>query len=248
MRKTFFLWLLLAATIFANGQGSTLYRVNVVKPKLAMRSAFEASWITHLNQFHNTTDKRNVYEVVSGPELGSFVIVEGPFSYADMDKTSPTAKEHLLDLEKNYFPKLENTNGSFMVSWVDSLSFNGNSTAEKFLITTTVVKDGKLAGYLIELRRNVLIYTKTNQPFSLNILIKQQAGSNPTIVSIRNLKDGFKEMESGYFKLAPYWLRDAYIAEYGQLAWDNRLKLLVDDVVSREQHFEKIRPDLSSKK
>jgi hypothetical protein len=25
------------------------------------------------------------------------------------------------------------------------------------------------------------------------------------------------------------------------------LKLLVDDVVSREQHFEKIRPDLSSK-
>ena len=33
MKKTFFLWLFIAAAFFANGQGNTLYEVNVVKPK-----------------------------------------------------------------------------------------------------------------------------------------------------------------------------------------------------------------------
>jgi hypothetical protein len=34
---------------------------------------------------------------------------------------------------------------------------------------------------------------------------------------------------------------------YSDSSFDKRQKLLVDDIVSREQHFEKLRPDLSSK-
>ena len=92
--------LLCAATITAFGQGNTLYKINVVKPKAGMKSAFEDSWKMHLNKFHTGTDKRMVYEVISGSESGSYVLVEGPESYADMDKTLATAKEHTLDLEK----------------------------------------------------------------------------------------------------------------------------------------------------
>ena len=67
------------------------------------------------------------------------------------------------------------------------------------------------------------------------------------LVTIRNLKDGFKELEANYFNLPQNGFRDEYVKQYGQDAWDKRQKLLVDDVVSREQHFEKLRRDLSSK-
>ena len=102
MKKSFFFFFFIAAAFFAYGQCNTLYRVNTVKPKAGMKSAFEASWKMHLDKYHKTSDKRNVYEVTSGPEIGSYVIVEGPFSYADMDKTLANTKEHALDLEKNW--------------------------------------------------------------------------------------------------------------------------------------------------
>ena len=239
--------LLCAATITAFGQGNTLYKINVVKPKAGMKSAFEDSWKMHLNKFHTGTDKRMVYEVISGSESGSYVLVEGPESYADMDKTFATAKEHALDLEKNFTPKLEVTGTNSIYRWADTLSYHGNVKADLLLIGITVIKDGKAPEFLTELRRNALINEKIKSPVSVNIWVRQQAGSSPTIVSRRNLKDGYKELDTDYFKMGPDDFKNAYIADYGQEAWDKRLKILVDDVVSREQFFEKMRPDLSSK-
>jgi hypothetical protein len=247
MKKTFFLWLFVATAFFANSQGNTLYEVNVVKPKAGMKYAFETSWKLHLDKYHQKSDKRNVYEVTSGPELGSYVIVEGPFSYADRDKTLPNAKEHGIDLDKNFSPKLEPGNQNFVVRWADTLSHNGDAKADNFLLTITRVKDGKMAEYLSEVRRTAIISAKLKSPFSYNVLIKTQAGSSPTIITIRNLVNGYKELETNYFNLPQNGFRDAYVQEYGQEAWDKRLKLLVDDRVSQEQHFEKLRADLSSK-
>lgn len=212
-----------------------------------MKSAFEASWKTHLNAYHRATDKRNVYEVTSGPENGSYVIVEGPFSYADMDKAKPNAKAHGLDLEKNISPKLEPGSQNFIARLADTLSYNSNVTADKFVLTITVVKDGKLGEFLTEIRKAILIHGKIKSQLSITTLVKQYAGSSPTIIFIRNLKDGYKELDSDYFKMSPTAFRDAYVKDYGQEAWDKRLKLFVDDRVSQEQHFEILRKDLSSK-
>ncbi len=248
MKKVFFLGLFITAAFFANSQGSTLYKVNVVKPKAGMKSAFEAFWKMHLDKYHKTSDKRNVYEVTSGPESGSYVIVEGPISYADMDKKMPAAKEHALDLEKNFSPKLEPGSQNFIAQWRDTLSYKADAVADKFLLTITMVKDGKMADYLTELRKSMLILGKIGSQLSFSTLVKQFAGSSPTIMSIRNLKDGFQELEADYFKTPPNAFREAYVKEYGQEAWDKRVKLLVDDVVSREQHFEIRRADMSSPK
>ena len=245
--KQLFCLLLCAATVSVFGQGSTLYRVNMVTPKAGMKTAFETSWKMHLDKFHKTTDKRTVYEVTSGPESGGYVIVEGPVSYADMDKALPNANEHGLDLEKNFTPKLEPGSGNGLYRWADTLSYHGDTKADKILVTVTVLKDGKAGEVMTEMRRTALIAEKIKSPLSYNVMVKQFAGSSPTIVTLRNLKNGFKELETDYYKMAPDAFKNAYIADYGQEAWDKRLKLLVDNVVSREQHFEKLRADLSSK-
>ncbi len=239
--------LLCAATVTVFGQGNTLYRVNVVKPRPALQSAFEASWKMHLDKYHKTSDKRMVSEILDGPMNGGFVIAEGPISYADMDKDKPSAKNHGLDLEKNFSPKLDVNGNNSIYRWADTLSYNAAVRAEKFVVTVTVLKNGTAGEFQTELRRNVVINEKTKSPGSYNVFIKQFSGSSPTIVTRRNLKDGFKELDSAFGPNMGTQFKDAYIKDYGQEAWDKRIKLQVDAVVSREQHLEKARPDLSSK-
>jgi hypothetical protein len=240
------MWLFLAAAFFAKGQGKTLYEVNILKPKLGTKLAFEESWKEHRVKFH-TTDKRSVYEVESGSEVGSYVIVEGPTSYADMDVARPTAKDHGIDMDKSIYPKLESVIANFIVRWADTLSYNSDVKANLSLISTTVIKDGKMAEYMAEVRKAVLLYTKIKAPFSFNTMVKQQAGSSPTLIQIRNLKDGYKELDQDFYKLPNDYFKEAYIKEYGQADWDKRMKIMDEDVVSRTQHFEKLRADLSSK-
>ena len=259
MKKTFFLWLFIAAAFFANSQGKTLYRVNFVKPKAGMKSAFESSWKTHLAKFHKTEDKRNVYEVLSGPHAGEYHIVEGPIAYADMDTEKSNAKEHGLDLEKNFTPYLEPNNMSGVFRWDDSASFNGKVEADKFLVTITHIKLGMQNETLREAKRSVVIQNKLMQAnnvplrFSSNYYAQIWAGSDPVHVAIRNLKDGFKELENNYYgpnpmANQPTAFRDAYTKEYGYDAWDARQKVLDNNanVASREVFIMKLRKDLSS--
>lgn len=252
MKKTFFLWLLFAVAYFANGQ-KTLYTVNFVKPKSGMKSAFEASWKKHMTTYHKTDDKRIVYEVMSGPRIGEFHIVEGPFAFADMDAEKPNAKEHWLDLEKNYFPMLENERMNATYRWDDTASFNGKVTADKFLVTVTHVKLGMIAETITESRRGSLVNAKINPTsrFSVNVYSQIWSGSDPVRVSIRNLKDGFKELEADYYgpnTTPPNAFRDAYIKDYGYDAYDARQKVLANNanVESREVYTMKLRKDLSS--
>jgi hypothetical protein len=259
MRKTFFLWLFIAAAFIASGQGKTLYEVNIVKPKVGMRSTFETKWKAHLAQFHKTDDKRKVYEVVSGPHSGEYHIVEGPISYADMDTERPNGKEHGLDLEKNFSPYLEPNSMNATFRWDDTASFNGKVEATKFQVTVTHVKWNMITETIRESRRGSLINAKLNQAnntplrFSTNVYTKIMSGSDPVRVTIRNLKDGFKELETDYYgpnpmANQPNAFRDAYIKDYGYDAWDARQKVLDNNanVASREVYLMILRKDLSS--
>jgi hypothetical protein len=253
MKKTFFLWLFMAAAFFVSGQGKTLYTVNMVKPKAGMKTAFEAGWKIHLAKFHKTSDKRTVYEVMSGPNIGYYHVVEGPISYADMDAEKAHAKEHALDLDKNYFPMLDDKRMNATFRWDDTASFNGTVKADKFLVTVTHVKFGMMTETVRESRRGSLVNAKISPAsrFSINVYTELWSGSDPVRVSIRNLKDGFKELETDYYgpnTLAPNAFKDAYIKDYGQDAWDARGKVLDNNanVQSREVYIMRIRKDLSS--
>jgi hypothetical protein len=253
MKKSFFLWLCIIAAFLANGQGKTLYTVNVVKPKAAMKSVFEARWKQHLAKFHKTDDKRTVYEVMSGAHMGEYHIVEGPFSFEEMDKERSNGKEHGLDLEKNYFPMLEDNRFNGTYSWDDTASYRGTVKADKFQVSVTHIKFGQMQSTLREARRSSLIIAKLPTPGALssNTYIKIWAGSDPVIIGIRNLKDGYKELETDYYgpnRNPANAFQTAYVKDYGQAAWDERQKLLNENanIASREVFIMRLRKDLSS--
>ncbi len=60
------------AAISASGQGKTLVTVDMILPMKGMKSAYEAAWKNHMNKFHNTDDKRTVYEITSGANMGGY--------------------------------------------------------------------------------------------------------------------------------------------------------------------------------
>jgi hypothetical protein len=73
-------------------------------------------------------------------------------------------------------------------------------------------------------------------------------GSNQVTVIIRNLKNGFKDLEPPSSPVPPAspTFREAYEKAYGGAAWDDRVKLLDGAVVKSEQYIMRWRKDLSS--
>ena len=181
------------------------------------------------------------------------MIVVGPMSYADMDVVKANGKEHGADIQTTISGLLE-FNTQAIYRWDDTASFNGKVDATKFNVQVTHVKFGMQNATMRESRRTSKINAKliANPRWSQNTFVQMMSGSDPVIVSIRNLKDGFKELESDYIPnpLAnqPDAFKNTYIKDYGQADWDARQKLLNDNanVASREVYLMVLKTGLST--
>ena len=244
MRK--FLILVLAIAMGnAYGQGNTLYQVLFVTPKMGKATSFERTWKAHHAKYHAKDDGRQVYEVLSGDNAGSFILVHGPTSFADMDKERATDVAHNADYDNTIVPFVEKNSGSYTYRWVDTLSYNGNVKADKYITTVYNLKQGKSADLTAEIKRAIKINGMINSPTSMNAYIKLWAGSRPQVVLITNLKDGFKQLDLSYTPTNPAF-KDTYIKEYGQAQWDKRNTLLPEITESIDVYISKLRKDLST--
>ena len=217
--------------------------------------AFEAAYKQHIAKFHGASEKLSVYEILSGQYQGYYHTVSSEQSFADFDQDRPDANAHSLDLDKTFFPLLEETMNATYV-FVDSLSIHSaNSEAESFVVTIRHLKPGlEMGDYRRELARAAKINNVYKTPFFENLRVNyfEQLwdGSDQVTVSVRVLKDGFKSLEQGYYPATPKGFpsfRDEYVKLYGHEAWDVRDKLLEDAVVKTEQYIMRLRKDLSSK-
>ena len=252
--KTSLSFVFLFATLFAYAQKEDLITVNTVRPKKGQRMAWETAWKGHVAKFHAGTEKTNVYQILSGPNTGFYHIVGPVGTFAGLDKQRPDAEVHNLDLDKTFFPMLEETiNGSYQS--IDSLGIRPGAAAEAYVVTVRHLKEGlSIQDYRKELSRNAKIRITQKsalwESISTNYYEQLWDGSDQVTVTIRNLKDGFKSLAQGYYPVDPPGspsFRDLYSKAYGNEAWDARVKLLDDAVVKTEQYIMKYRKDLSSK-
>ena len=251
--KRILLLLFMTTGLAAYAQKTDLVIVNTVQPKKGQKMAFEAAYKVHIAKFHKSEEKLNVYEILSGPYSGYYHLVNSGRSFADMDKDRADATAHSLDLDKTFFPMLEETiNGTYR--FVDSLSLRPDVVSEKFLVTVRHLKQTINQGdYTRELARAVKVLKNLKTGFfenlSYNFYDQLWDGSDQVTVSIRNLKDGFKSLESDYYGPAPAGsqsFRDEYVKQFGHTAWDDRVKVLDAAVEKTEVYTMRLRKDLSS--
>lgn len=249
MKKLFFLLIMLAA-VSAYSQTANLSMVNTVRPKKGQKMAFEASWKTHVAKFHKADNRTTVYEIMSGDHAGSFHIVNGPKSFAYLDSPRADANDHNLDLDKTFFPMLEEKSSNSTYRFMDTLSYRSDVQAEKFFVTVRHIKPSLEGDYRQELAKGVKVLKDATGKFFENLSYgtfeQLWDGSDPIVVNIRNLKDGFKSLDMAFYGPAGPSFREAYIKAYGTADWDKRTKLLEDAVVSNEQYIMRLRKDLSS--
>lgn len=250
--KKILLVALMGLTMAAYSQQSKIYIVNTVKVKSGERMEFEAAYKKHVAMFHKT-QKISVYEIMSGPSVGSYQIVSGPSTYADIDNERADATAHGVDLDKNYFKYLENDRSTNYFRLEDSLSFHGDVQSEKTVINVRHIKEGMQTDYFNEEKRSFKVLHLMKGKFWDNLNLRNYSqlwdGSDHVMVTVRTLKDGFKELEQGYFGQASDGnptFKDVYIQQYGTLDWDKRTKLLEEARLSTEQYIRKRRTDLSS--
>jgi hypothetical protein len=251
--KRILLLLLLSSTIGVYAQKTDLLTVNTVKPKKGQKMAFEAAWKQHVAKFHTTVGRVSVFEIITGPNANSYHLVNGGRSFADFDKDRADATAHSLDLDKTFFPLLDETmNGTYR--FMDSLSLRPDSTGEKFVVTVRHLNwDLDQEAYRTELSRTVAVQKNQKggfaEHYSYNMYEQLFDGSDQVTVTIRVLKDGFKSLETDFYGKTPDGtpsFRDIYSKMYGNMAWDDRVKLMDKSVEKMEVYLMKFRKDLSS--
>jgi hypothetical protein len=247
--KQALLLLLAVTTLAAYSQKTSLTTVNTVKPKAGQKMAFEAAYKTHVAKFHKDDQKLNVYEILSGEYIGYYHLVNAASSFEGLDKERPDATAHSLDLDKSFFPLLEeNRNGTYR--YMDSLSIHPEIVADKAIVNVRYIKLSLEADYRKESARSVKVINNLTGKFwqNLGVSVFEQIwdGSDPVVVSIRNLKDGFQSLETDFYGSTGTSFKDEYVKQFGTADWDKRVKLLEDAVVKNETYIMKLRKDLSS--
>ncbi len=251
--KRIILLLLMFSSLAVYAQKTDLSTVNTVKPKKGQKMAFEAAYKAHIAKFHKASENINVYEIMSGPNAGMYHLVNGGRSYADFDKERADATAHSQDLDKTFFPYLEETvNATFRI--IDSMSLRPEVVADKYVVNVRHMNQSlNLDDYRKEWVRTVAVQKELKTGFweNLSYATFEQLwdGSDQVIVSIRNLKDGFKSLEMNYFGETPPGspsFRDVYSKKYGNAAWDNRVKVLDKAVDKTDTYIMRLRKDLSS--
>lgn len=217
--------------------------------------AFEAAYKAHVAKFHPAGDGIAVYEIMSGPHMGKYHLAGAYKAFEDFDKERPDAAAHNLELDKTFFPYLEETeNATFR--FLDSLSLRPElgQSADKFMVT---VRHLKMGANQTNMRREMSRQAKVAknmkggfwENWSSSVFDMIWDGSEQVIVEIRNLKDGFKSLETGFYGAAPTGapsFRDEYVKMYGHSDWDTRVKDLDGMNEKVEVYIMRLRKDLSS--
>jgi hypothetical protein len=230
---------------------NNIVTVNTVKPKMGQKMAWEAAYKAHIARFHKADEKISTWEIITGKWIGSFHLVNGGRSLADFDKERADGAAHSMDLDKTFFPLLESTmNGNYR--WTDSLSMRSDIKSERCLVNVRHIKPAMYADYVKEVAKGTAIASKLTGKFwdklSVDNYVLLWSGSDPTIVSVRNLPDGVASLETDFYgpDAMGNTFKDAYIKAHGTLDWEKRIKLMDDAVESRDSYIMKLRKDLSS--
>jgi hypothetical protein len=245
MKKLLFCGLCLAP-LLGISQGKNIYSSMIVTPKTAQALNFENSIKPHVAKFHSTNHKVIVFEILSGDKTGSYQIVEGPFSWAEMDEIPP-GREHFQDVEMNLAPKVEKNYGRIFSVRVDSLSYGTmDMNVEKSRMLLFTLKPGQLntvLGLMAKIKEGVARLGDTKRNATIYVkLLEDVAGSRPQVIIIRRFPTGWKEMEDGYVLS----VKDIITRAYSENYWQEWYKAISDAIESSESCLRMRRTDLSS--
>ena len=238
MKKIIFFLMLIP--IFGIAQNNVISTFRVF-PKVDKLQEFEKGFIAHVQKYHTGDWKWNVWEVQSGPQYGSFLVVEGPLSWDQFDKRGNLGEAHTADWAKNVSPyTTERGEASYMEFNASVSTVAMTDYADKILITHMLPKPGKVNGAMSLVTKLKKVWTESNE----SVAVYTGTGSgNPEITTVNRFKNGLKELSDDFRKP----MGERFNKAYGEGAWDYFLDDYSKFIESRWSEILFKRADMSSK-
>jgi hypothetical protein len=212
-----------------------------VFPKVDKSQEFEKALIAHVQKYHTGDWKWNVWEVQSGPDYGSFMVVEGPLSWDQFDKRGTLGDAHTTDWAKNVAPFTTERGVSIYSEFSTELSNVGiTDYADKILINHMLPKPGKVVDVASMIGKLKKVWTEGKEV----VAVYSTTGSGaPEFLTVTRLKNGLKELSDDYRKP----MSERFNASHGEGSWNYFLSDYSKNVESRWSELLFKRADLSSK-
>lgn len=158
-------------------------------------AALRAGIAAHVAKFHNPNWKWRVSEVLTGPDSGSYMITEGPYSWTALDDRGDLGPEHQKDYDTNITPYVEKTTPTAYETYEDELSTvaPGAFAPTKTLISHVFAKPGRGPSEYALLKQWKKVWEKRG--INVGVWTSFFSGEAQFTVVYR-LKNGWKDLDS----------------------------------------------------
>ncbi|HEY0678126.1 MAG TPA: hypothetical protein VGD17_07560 [Chitinophagaceae bacterium] len=217
MKQFFALLLLFPAFGIAQ---KNLISTNRVFPKVDKVLEFEKALAAHAQKYHKGDYAWRVFEITSGPDAGGYHITEGPTSWETYDTRGNLGAEHNTDYNKSVAIYLTDRGSSgYSVFQEDASTIGLTDWADKIVISHNYPKPGRIGDAMEVVRRLKPMWTASDEKIA--VYTASHSGP-PQIIMVTRLKNGLKELQSGFRKPFPERFEAAngpesfrrYIADY----------------------------------
>ncbi len=212
-----------------------------VFPKDGHDAALKAALAAHAQKFHTGNWKWRVSEVLTGPDAGAYMILEGPDSWTDLEGRGDLGPEHMKDYETNIGPHVEKSTPTVYATYEADVS---TVAAEAFASTKTLIthvyyKPGRGSRVHESLKTWKKIWEKRGR----NVVVWSSfLSGEPSFTIATRLKNGWKDLDEDIISFRKAADEVGGPGTYDKLQEENALN--VERSVGEMIEF---KPELSSK-
>lgn len=191
MKKLFFIGMLIP--VLAVAQKPTIVQVSRFFPKNDKVLELEKALKNHAAKYHTGDFKWRAYTVESGPDVGSYQLIEGPTNWEQIDKRGNISADHNADLYKNVLPNVEKTTEMYIAYREDLSSIPLTEFSDKIMVIRVFPKIGKS----MQVENDIRAVKKSWDASGQSVAVYQSvaSGHNQFIIVYR-FKGGLKDMDA----------------------------------------------------
>src|SRR6266487_1276603 len=196
MRKLIILWCLIP--LFGISQTKNVVSTDRYFPKNDKIEEFEKALATHAQKYHTGDWSWRVYDIMSGPDAGGYMVTEGPNSWEKLDTRGNISPEHNMDFMKNVAPLTTEKNSSAYATFRADLStVQLTDFVDKIAITHVFIKPG----FGLEFEKVIMKAKKAWELGNQTMAVYEASSSGPPqFLIVARYKQGWKERDSSFRK------------------------------------------------
>ena len=240
MKLLILLLLALPLSVICQERNVVHYNRFFIKPGKGLD--FEKALTDHVSKYHTSKSKWKVYKIMSGPDAGGYQVVEGPFSWDDIDAQGNLDQIHQQHWNNTISGMLaDRTQSGFSVYRADLSTIALEDYSNKIAISHIFPKPG----YTLDMEELIKKLKKSWESGGNTVAVYEASSSGPQqYIFVTRYKQGLKERNKGFRK--PF--KDLYNQSNGENSFDDYIKsvrMYLDHTWNELLSFQ---PDLSSNK